>query len=107
MTLPSSCEILVVGAGPAGSALATAMAHAGRDVLLVEARRHPRTKTCAEYASPRIAEELRRLGTPAVEWQRSAVPLPGMDVIVGQDHFGLHYADSGGERAAWGLDRRG
>ncbi len=107
MTLPSSCEILVVGAGPAGSALATAMAHAGRDVLLVEARRHPRTKTCAEYASPRIAEELRRLGTPAVEWQRSAVPLHGMDVIVGQDHFGLHYADSGGERAAWGLDRRG
>src|SRR5256885_13960174 len=107
MTLPSSCEILVVGAGPAGSALATAMAHAGRDVVLVEARRHPRTKTCAEYASPRIAEELRRLGTPTADWQQFAVPLMGMQVIVGRDGFALRYADRGGERAAWGLDRRG
>ena len=107
MTLPSSCEILVVGAGPAGSGLATALAHAGRDVLLAEARRHPRTKTCAEYASPRIAEELARLGTPATEWQRCAVPLRGMQVIVGEDSFGLRYADHGGKRAAWGLDRRG
>ena len=107
MTLPSSCEVLVVGGGPAGSALATALANAGRDVLLVEARRHPRTKTCAEYASPRIAEELGRLGTPTADWQQSAVPLKGMQVIVGQDAFGLHYADRGGERAAWGLDRPG
>ena len=107
MTLPSSCEVLVVGGGPAGSALATALASAGRDVLLVEARRHPRTKTCAEYASPRIAEELGRLGTPTADWQQSAVPLKGMQVIVGQDAFGLHYADRGGERAAWGLDRPG
>ena len=72
MTLPSSCEILVVGAGPAGSALATALGRAGRDVLLVEARRHPRTKACAEYASPRIAEELARLGSSAAEWQLSS-----------------------------------
>jgi len=107
MTLPSSCEILVVGAGPAGSGLATALAHAGRDVLLVEARRHPRTKTCAEYASPRVAEELARLGTPAREWRRCAMPLRGMQVIVGEDSFGLRYADHGGKRAAWGLDRRG
>ncbi|TMB49657.1 MAG: geranylgeranyl reductase family protein [Chloroflexi bacterium] len=106
MTLPSSCEILVVGAGPAGSALATALGRAGRDVLLVEARRHPRTKTCAEYASPRIAEELARLGSSAAEWQLSAVPLRGMQVIVGGESFGLRYADHGGERAAWGLDRR-
>ena len=74
MTLPSSCEVLIVGAGPAGSALARALARAGRDVLLVEARRHPRTKTCAEYATPRIVEELRRLDVPAADWQRSAVP---------------------------------
>ena len=56
------CEVLVVGAGPAGSALAAQLAAAGRDVLLIEARRHPRPKACAEYASPRIEEELRRLG---------------------------------------------
>ncbi len=56
------CEVLVVGAGPAGSALAAHLATAGRDVLLVESRRHPRPKACAEYASPRIEDELQRLG---------------------------------------------
>jgi geranylgeranyl reductase family protein len=107
MTLPSSCEVLIVGAGPAGSALARHLARAGREVLLVEARRHPRTKTCAEYASPRIADELRRLGIEAVDWQRSAVPVGGMQIVVGEDGFRLRYADRAGERTAWGLDRPG
>jgi len=107
MTLPSTCEVLIVGAGPAGSALANALARAGRDVLLVEARRHPRTKTCAEYASPRIVEELRRLDIPTVEWQKSAVPLRGMQIMAGNDQFSLRYADRGGDRTAWGLDRPG
>src|SRR5205823_2868656 len=53
------------------------------------------------------AEELRRLGIPAAEWHQAAVPLHGMEVIVGDDSFGLRYADPGGERTAWGLDRRG
>ena len=56
------CEVLVVGAGPAGSAAAAALARAGRDVLLVESHAHPRPKACAEYASPRIVEELRPPG---------------------------------------------
>ena len=107
MTLPSSCEVLIVGAGPAGSALARALSRVGRDVLLVEARRHPRTKTCAEYASPRIVEELRRLDVPAADWQRSAVPLRGMQIIAGDEQFALRYSDGGGDRTAWGLDRPG
>ena len=52
----------MVGAGPAGSAVAAALAARGRDVLLVESRAHPRAKACAEYASPRIVEELRAAG---------------------------------------------
>ncbi len=38
MTLPQKAEVLVVGAGPAGSHLALRLAQAGRDVLLVEKR---------------------------------------------------------------------
>ena len=68
------CDVLVVGAGPAGSALAAALAAAGRDVLLVEAHAHPRPKACAEYASPRIVEELRPpRPAPEQAWQVNAL----------------------------------
>ncbi|MBA3688293.1 MAG: NAD(P)/FAD-dependent oxidoreductase [Chloroflexi bacterium] len=99
------CEVLVVGAGPAGSAVAAALAADGRDVLMVEARAHPRPKACAEYASPRIVEELRRLGLPEAGWQRDALPLAGMRVIRGRDAVDVRYRDAVGPRSAWGLDR--
>ena len=34
-TLPDRCDVLVVGAGPAGSACAATLARAGFDVVLV------------------------------------------------------------------------
>ncbi|MEO8245973.1 MAG: NAD(P)/FAD-dependent oxidoreductase [Chloroflexota bacterium] len=102
-----SCDTLVIGAGPAGSATAAALAQAGRDVLLVEARRHPRAKTCAEYASPRIAEELTRLGIDRAAWGETAVPLDGMHVIRDGTRVPITYSDRTGRRTAWGLDRVG
>ncbi|HYN63734.1 MAG TPA: NAD(P)/FAD-dependent oxidoreductase [Candidatus Limnocylindrales bacterium] len=99
------CEVLVVGAGPAGSAAAAALARAGRDVLLIESHAHPRPKACAEYASPRIAEELALLGMPDDAWRTDALPLRGMRVIRGPDAVDMHYADASGPRPAWGLDR--
>lgn len=99
------CDVLVVGAGPAGSATAAALATAGRSVMLLEASRHPRPKACAEYASPMIAEELERLGLDAGAWQADAVPVEGMRVIRGHDAVDVRYADARGPRPAWGLER--
>jgi geranylgeranyl reductase family protein len=99
------CEVLVVGAGPAGSATAAALARAGRDVLLVESHAHPRPKACAEYASPRIVEELDRLGVPGEVWRRDALALKGMRVIRGADAVDMGYHDAAGRRHSWGLDR--
>jgi geranylgeranyl reductase family protein len=99
------CEVLVVGAGPAGSALAVQLAHAGRDVLLIEARRHPRAKACAEYASPRIEDELSRLGLPDADWRADALPLHGMRVIRGADAVDVRYHDGSSPRVAWGVER--
>jgi geranylgeranyl reductase family protein len=97
------CDVLVVGAGPAGSATAAALARAGRDVVLVEARRHPRAKTCAEYASPRIVEELTSLGVTG--WGAAAVPVTAMHVVRGPTRVPIAYRDRHGPRTAWGLDR--
>ncbi len=100
------CDLLIVGTGPAGAALAAVAAEMGLEVLAVEAGEHPRPKACAEYASPRIAEELERLGVDEAEWRTAARPLSGMDVIAGSTRLPVRYADRRGPRPAWGLDRR-
>ncbi len=100
------CDLLVIGAGPAGSTLAAAAARSGLRVIVAEAARHPRPKACAEYASPRIVEELRRIGLPPSSWSGSAVALDGMRLFVNGSASDLRYADRRGPRTAWGLDRR-
>jgi geranylgeranyl reductase family protein len=98
-------DVLVVGAGPAGSAAAAALATSGRSVVLIDAAVHPRPKACAEYASPRIAEELRWLGLRDERWMPDALPLRGMRVVRGADAVDVVYEDRGGPRHAWGVER--
>src|ERR671922_1408030 len=103
---PMKSDVLIVGAGPAGSATAIHLARAGRNVLLVDAASFPRPKACAEYASPAIAGELRRCAVPEEAWRATAVPVDGMRVLRGDAAFDLRYADRAGRRApAWGVDR--
>lgn len=58
----TSVEVLVVGAGPAGSAAAAWAARAGHEVLLVDAAEFPRDKACGDGLTPRAVEQLRLLG---------------------------------------------
>ncbi|MFR9753319.1 geranylgeranyl reductase family protein [Nocardia sp. 004] len=74
--LPSRTEVLVVGAGPAGSAAATWAARAGRDVLLIDAAVFPRDKTCGDGLTPRATAELEQLGLG--EWVRAHVVNHGL-----------------------------
>lgn len=62
MVAEETAEILVVGGGPAGSALALRLARAGRDVLVLEKSRFPREKACGDCVNPGAVAELRRLG---------------------------------------------
>lgn len=55
-------DVLIVGAGPAGSAAATWAARSGFDVLLVDAAEFPRDKTCGDGLTPRAVAELQALG---------------------------------------------
>jgi geranylgeranyl reductase family protein len=60
--LPDRCEVLIVGAGPAGSACARVAAQAGRDVVLVDAQAFPRDKVCGDGLVPDSHAALRQLG---------------------------------------------
>lgn len=55
-------DVVVVGAGLAGSSIAAALAQRGWDVLLVERDRFPRHKVCGEFLSPEAQHSLRGLG---------------------------------------------
>ncbi len=55
-------DVLVVGAGPAGSAAATWCARTGLSVLLVDAETFPRDKPCGDGLTPRAIAELDQLG---------------------------------------------
>jgi geranylgeranyl reductase family protein len=56
------CDVLVVGAGPAGTACARMLAQGGRQVLLVDSQAFPRDKVCGDGLVPDTHVALRRLG---------------------------------------------
>ena len=60
--LPDACDVLVVGAGPAGSAAALTLASAGMAVVLVDQQAFPRDKVCGDGLIPDAHQALRELG---------------------------------------------
>ncbi|QDB80290.1 geranylgeranyl reductase family protein [Georgenia sp. 311] len=60
-------DVIVVGAGPAGSATAHYLAQTGLDVLLLEKGVFPRDKVCGDGLTPRAVAELIRMGVPTPE----------------------------------------
>jgi geranylgeranyl reductase family protein len=68
-TAPARTEVLVVGAGPAGSSAAAWAARHGHDVVLADAAVFPRDKTCGDGLTPRAIAELQRLGLD--DWVRA------------------------------------
>ncbi|GAW51260.1 MULTISPECIES: geranylgeranyl reductase family protein [unclassified Nocardioides] len=69
MSIPAQTDVLVVGAGPAGSAAAAWAARAGLDVVLADAAVFPRDKTCGDGLTPRAIGEMQRLGLE--DWLRA------------------------------------
>jgi menaquinone-9 beta-reductase len=67
-------DIIVVGAGPAGSTTAYYLAQAGLDVLLLEKSRFPREKVCGDGLTPRGVKALVAMGISVSEqdgWVRN------------------------------------
>jgi flavin-dependent dehydrogenase len=73
-------EVLVVGLGPGGSAIAALLARAGCRVTAVDRAEFPRDKACSEYMGPETVRLLDGLGVVAALEAAGAAPLHGTAV---------------------------
>ncbi len=102
-------DVIVVGAGPAGSAAAHYLAATGAEVLLLEKATFPRDKICGDGLTPRAVRELIAMGVPIREedgWIRNR----GLRVVGGGHRLELawpelaSYPDYGLARSRMNLD---
>lgn len=55
-------DVIIAGAGPAGSSAAIHLATSGLSVLLIEQKKFPRPKLCGEFISPECQDHFENLG---------------------------------------------
>ena len=53
-----SCDVLIVGAGPAGSSCAWQLRHSGLDIAILDKQTFPRDKVCGGWITPAVVDEL-------------------------------------------------
>jgi len=85
-------DVVVVGAGPAGSTTAYYLASCGLDVVLLEKTAFPREKVCGDGLTPRAVKELLAMGIePTAEngWLRNR----GLRIIGGGSRLELPWPD--------------
>src|SRR6185503_16154329 len=72
-------DVLIVGAGPAGTVAGAILARAGVRVRIVDRARFPRDKLCGDTVNPGTLAMLERLGI-ADRVRERAVPITGMSI---------------------------
>ncbi|HVN46724.1 MAG TPA: NAD(P)/FAD-dependent oxidoreductase [Steroidobacteraceae bacterium] len=102
-----SCEVLIVGGGPAGSTAAWHLRRAGADVLLLDRERFPRVKLCAGWITPEVVREL---GMDLASYPHRLLTFPRLRLHSGRLHVPVPCVQHSIRRLefdAWLLERSG
>lgn len=91
-TSSDTADVIIVGAGPAGSTAAYHLATAGLDVLLLEKTSFPREKVCGDGLTPRAVKALTTMGLP-VEGNDGWLINKGLRIIGGGGRIELAWPD--------------
>ncbi len=84
-----SCDVVIVGGGPAGSSCAWALRDSGLDVLILDRATFPRDKLCGGWITPLVLDELEivpehyapgRVLQPITGFRLSAIGGPQVDI---------------------------
>lgn len=96
-----SCDVLIVGGGPAGSTCAWQLVCAGLDVLVMDKHSFPRDKVCAGWVTPPVIQSL-QLDCADYAQGRVMQPVHGFRTgIIGQAGVEMRYR----EVASFGIRR--
>jgi flavin-dependent dehydrogenase len=99
-------DVAIVGAGPAGAALATSLARRGVEVVVLERAPAWRWRAGGVFASPVAVDALRRTGLSGSTIERVARPIPAMRLETpGGTTVRLTYGAERGGPSAVGFDR--
>jgi geranylgeranyl reductase family protein len=80
-----TCDVLIAGGGPAGSACAWKLRQAGLDVVVIDGATFPRDKVCAGWITPQVIDDL-DLDVNEYRRGRTFQPITGFRVgVIGKD----------------------
>src|SRR5690348_7134624 len=97
-----SCDVLIIGGGPAGSSCAWGLRQSGLDVLVLDKSRFPRDKICGGWITPFV---LQALQIDPVEYRRGRIcqPISAFRVsCLGQREAHISYS----KPVSYGIRRR-
>ncbi|WP_076466059.1 geranylgeranyl reductase family protein [Actinomyces mediterranea] len=89
VTDEAAADVVIVGAGPAGSSLAYHLATVGINVLVLDKATFPRDKICGDGLTPAAVHELILMGMDINGWTRNR----GLTVIGGGHRVAMEWPD--------------
>ena len=95
-------DVLIVGGGPAGSALAWSLRHSGLRIAIMDKAQFPRNKVCAGWVTPAVMQEL-EVDLEDYAASRVLQPISGFRIgQLGQRLVASHYS---GDPVSYGIRR--